>query len=190
MRISIEGPVGCGKTSLIELLSKLKYKTYPISKDDNIWIKSYISNPEKFALGYNIYTLFEHINKEYGNDKLYIYENSPFTIKYVWAKTMLKKNYLTQIEYRLQLDMVDKLGWAPDCIIYLDCPPQVCYQRVKDNIDISLKEIEDLSLEYEKAIDLPECGIPVYKVNADDDVINIFYHVVQILCQVAKYNSL
>ena len=193
MRISVEGIRGSGKTTILKLLKLLKYKVHTANRGrENIWTSLYLQGGERFALGYNLNSFLEQTNVEYHNKEINLYENSPYTLQNIWSKVMLKKGHLTETEIQLQEEFVDKWGWTPECIIFLDCPPEVCLQRLEKNDQYgqpeNLTALQELTHEYDWSLDRSNCDIPVYRVNADDHIINVFYHVVQILHQVRKHS--
>ena len=192
MRISIEGLHGSGKTLLLNLLHKLNYNTRHTCPN-NVWEELYQSDPHRYYLGYMLNILLNQINQSYNLSDIFLYENSPYTLQHVFSLTNVSHNCLHPEEQQLLTTISEKLSWHPECIIYLDCDPQVCLDRlIKQNNSstlLSLEEMVNHAIEFDWILDSSNCAIPVYRVNANDNPINVFYHVLQILFQIKRHTN-
>jgi deoxyadenosine/deoxycytidine kinase len=137
MIITIEGNIGCGKTTL---LNKLKEKNeYNIVEEDvdewknEGWLQLFYSDMKRYSGTFQLRTQISHINnyKKFVKDKINIVERSPFSNKYIFGKMLMESNFLHEKEYHLIDKMNELVGWHPNMMIILNCEPELCYERYK-----------------------------------------------------------
>ncbi len=51
-----------------------------------------------------------------------------------------------------------------------------------------LFELENLAQQYDWILEYTNCDIPIYRINANDYLLNVFYHIIQILYQIQRHN--
>lgn len=200
MKVSIEGIHGSGKTTILNLLQSLQYNT--IIHDETSkqkWLNLYLKDKRKYVLGHNLNLILnltrdkEDISDIHSKSKfpITLYEDSLYTLHNIHSNLQLKSNKLDNDEYLLQHDLINRIGWEPDCIIYLDCSPDTCYERLCEldqHKHLSLNSLETIYKEYNLHFNTI-CKIPIFRVNAEDNIENVFYHVLQILYQIIKFSK-
>lgn len=204
MRVSIEGLPGSGKTELLKLL-KITNDSINVHLDDSQdpWLNLINKDQSKYILGYNINRLIkqsdgynlecvkESKNSSFGGiNEINLYENSPYTMQHVASSIMLKNSSIHQEEFKLQEKLINTLGWYPDYIIYLDCPAAVCFERIKqrssENVKTSIAQLKEMFEQYEWVLDSANCDIPVYRINANDDIASIVFSASHVLNKLSK----
>lgn len=207
MRVSIEGLPGSGKTALLKLLKTTNNNIIIHIDDDSQdpWSNLINKDSTKYNLGYNINKLlkqsnsgsdtkedkagkYNEINNSFAStrcEEINLYENSPYTMQHVASSIMLKNSHIHQEEFKLQEKLINTLGWYPDYIIYLDCSPEVCLQRLQrrspNHNKISATKLGEMFDQYEWVLDSVNCDIPVFRINANDDIASILFSVSHIL---------
>ncbi len=193
MRISIDGIIGCGKSTQIKRIMGgwwledfhhqegnhpgvgdttrlLPVKTYPEEVDDWVnegWVESFYHDPCRNCLGFQLRVLLSHSRVQ--SEGISITERSPFSSTMIFGEMALEDRTLNQMEFDLNVNYYKKIGWIPDHIIYLDCSPDLAFRRVQERN----REGEDhltpcflkkLSKKYVEKLGM--VGVPVHVVDA------------------------
>jgi thymidylate kinase len=122
MKIVIDGNIGAGKTTQLNLLKRLGARVFkePIEE----WpLKEFYENPKK-----GIFPLQMAVLRTVCDQGPGIYERSLLSSRWVfweWAKTRELVEHVETYEY-----FYDKHVWSPDLYIYLDKSPDECYLHV------------------------------------------------------------
>jgi thymidylate kinase len=93
------------------------------------------------------------------------------------------KQHLISIELH-EGSQPDAIKLSPDAIIYLSCHPLVCYQRVlqrSPHNNLTLDDLKQSHLIYEKMYDVLNCPIRIYKVNSQQDPETVYNTLKQII---------
>ena len=151
MIISVEGNIGSGKSTILNILRK-KYENNdrvifvdePVSEWDDIKkdgksiLELFYGDKNKYSFSFQILAYITRLRKllsalEEGDDKIIICERSIYTDKYVFAKMLHQQNYINEIEWQTYNYWFDtfKDKTKLDTIIYVDTLPDICYDRIK-----------------------------------------------------------
>ena len=140
--IIIEGNIGSGKSSLLELLRKRHKNIKTFEEDVCAWEpyfklalknkKHYYLLQKKILTHYlNIKTEIELLSRT-ENFNLFILERSAYSALHVFTKIALLNNVITQNEYG-ELNNLFELSKLKDTIIlFINTSPTVCYERIKN----------------------------------------------------------
>lgn len=165
MKIIIDGNISSGKseclkscldstvnkvpdTLLIEqhltksnvLQSKPKVLIEPIKKWTPGLELFYKDKTNAFALQMEI--LLWHLQNK--NETGFI-ERSPLSCVHVFGESLRKDNLISEYQWTIMNEYNTTFGWKPKTIFYLQCPPEICYERLKNrNRDCE----SNISLEY------------------------------------------
>jgi deoxyadenosine/deoxycytidine kinase len=164
--ISIEGNIGSGKSTLIELLKDSGLNCIFIPEPVNLWneikdlsgvsiLERYYGDPEKYAFPFQMMayiTRLSIINKtaESNPDSVIITERSIHTDREVFAKMLYDSGKINHIEYTIYLKWFDEFNKFPlDSIIYLKVSPEICKERIlkrnrQGEEEIQLSYLQDL----------------------------------------------
>jgi len=187
VRIAIDGNIGSGKSTLINQLKKNGYDVYheDVTKwTDEGWLHNFYTDPKKYSLGFQLRILLSQSEKMILNNKnLIIHERSPFTLNNIFGKILLEDNNLSNLELELCYKFAEKFGWQPDYIIYLECNPNECYNRIisRDRSDetIKLDYLQKLHDKHEH--EFKRSSIPVYRIDASQKESYIYENCIKIL---------
>ena len=93
VRISIEGL--SVKAELLALLKDSRHlsdtkKIYVHTLPETPISELAKTNPAKYSLGYNLHSFIEYCDHatDYKEDEIHIFENSPYTIQWVWSQIL------------------------------------------------------------------------------------------------------
>lgn len=184
MKISIDGNIGCGKTSVLSRLcqdARIPVFLEPVN-DWKDWLTLYYQDPSRWGFTFNVKVLLSF--HQWANNKfMALYERSPVSNKYVFADLQKDEGKMNQLEYSLFEEIYEKLSWCPDKIIYIRTDPDVCMERMKKRArdcesQVPFEYIQAIHNKYERlyveecAVTLPGTQIVVIDGNQNfDDVL-------------------
>ena len=93
----------------------------------------------------------------------------------MFGELLKQEGLITSIEASLFDDYMQEVAWKPDAIVYLECSPEDCLERImkrtrKGESGIPLDYLEKLSNEYHKFIEQYEEKIPVIRIDSSKEV--------------------
>lgn len=149
--IAVEGPIGVGKTTLVDILAKeLSGKTLLEEVEENPFLPKFYENRKKFAFQTQLFFLISRYNQQSQMSQGELF-NSTIVSDYIFSKDKifaylnLDDNELTLYEqiYRL----FDARIVKPDLVIYLQASPETLLERVRIRNKDYEKLIEENYLE-------------------------------------------
>jgi deoxyadenosine/deoxycytidine kinase len=162
--IAICGNIGCGKTSLVEKLSK-HYSWTPLyeSVDKNPYLRDFYHDMTRWAFHLQIYFLnsrFRQVNEIRTNKKTTIQDRTIYEDAYIFAANLHASGHINERDYQSYLDIFDSMinfVPAPDLLIYLRSDiPKLVRQIQKRGRDFEyamrLDYLKNLNEYYEKWI--------------------------------------
>lgn len=159
MKISIEGNIGCGKSTILSRLClehRLPVFLEPIN-EWNEWLTLFYKDPTKWGMSFAIRVLLS-FNKWIDNNFTAFYERSPLANRFVFSEIQYEKKQISELEWQLYSDIYDKLSWVPDIIIYIKTDPEKCMERMqqrnrKCEDNVPLDYLTKVHEKYEKMFD-------------------------------------
>lgn len=175
MKIVIDGNIGSGKTTQLNLLEKagFKVKREPIEK----WpLDLYYSDPERWGFLFQIIILQTLVPEK----ETTVYERSPISSRDVFWKAM-KKTDLEDQAYRKQFDIQ---AWLPDFYILINKTPEKCFEHLQNrkqegDSQIPFDYLVELDKNYKIMFDDLNCK--KFAVDGNDTIENIHKKIVNIL---------
>lgn len=131
MKISIDGNIGCGKTSVLSRLcqdARVPMFLEPVN-DWKDWLTLYYQDPSRWGFSFNIKVLLS-FHQWANNTFMSLYERSPISNKFVFADLQKDEGKMNELECSLFDEIYQKLSWCPDKIIYIRTDPEVCMERM------------------------------------------------------------
>ena len=192
--ISIEGNIGSGKSTILELLKEECKKIYdiiflqePVSEWNEITDKSgqtilskFYDNQEKYSFAFQMMAYISRLSllkktiKEHP-DAIIVTERCLETDRHVFAKMLYDSGKIEEVEYKIYL------RWFDDFIqevkinkmIYLKTLPETSYYRIGKRLrsgesSISLDYLIACDVYHQSMID--NIGIETMVINCDDDI--------------------
>lgn len=132
MKISIEGNIGSGKSTVITRLCKEKRIPVFLEPVDEWkdWLTLFYADPARWGLAFNLHVLMT-FNQWKNNDFLAVYERSPLSNRHVFTELGYEQGRLNKLELNLFESLYNKLAWKPDVVIYIKTEPEVSMERMK-----------------------------------------------------------
>lgn len=132
MKISIDGNIGCGKTSVMKRLNdELRIPIFlePLQRWHE-FLTLFYQDPNKWALPFNLEVLNSfHDWKQ--NQFPALYERSPLSCRHVFAQLNHESNHIHALEMKVFDKIYKELGWYPDVIIYIQTDPTTAMARMQ-----------------------------------------------------------
>jgi deoxyadenosine/deoxycytidine kinase len=163
--VVIDGNIGAGKTTQLDLLERKGWKVQREPLDQ--WpLKEFYEDPTRWSFLFHM-VLLKTQQKPEGD---VIYERSLYSSRYVFWKVLLKNQFVNKIENDTYEFLWNKLAWCPDVFIYLQKDPEVAYNHIKTrhqsgDDDITLEYLQELDEEYKRLIQLMPCKVIVVDAN-------------------------
>lgn len=168
--IAICGNIGCGKTSLVEKLSK-HYGWTPLyeSVDKNPYLRDFYNDMTRWAFHLQIYFLnsrFRQVNEIRANKKTTIQDRTIYEDACIFAANLHASGHINERDYQSYLDIFNSMinfVPPPDLLIYLRSDiPKLVRQIQKRGRDFEyamrLDYLKNLNEYYEKWISSYKLG--------------------------------
>jgi deoxyadenosine/deoxycytidine kinase len=177
MIVSIAGNIGSGKSTLLRHLHAREYKVLLEGINRNRWnglLSKYYNDPKKYSFLFQTVVLMD-MHKEWRNfargspDVIFTERSCVDTMAF--SQLIHSEENMNDDELSAFKDLYTMLGTAPDLIINLHVPPEICYDRIRyrdregeDKITLNyLKKFEKISLKTAK-----ESGIKCLEISAEN----------------------
>lgn len=154
MKISICGNIGCGKTTLLEYLREIGYDIVYEPVDQWSILDDFYKDMKRWSFSLQVQVLYTFLMQK-SEKKTVIYERSAQESYNIFTTSLYNQGFLSKKEFELIKTMTETLAWKPDIVIYLQCQPEKCMERiVKRNrnceTNISMDYLNHLHDLYEK----------------------------------------
>ncbi|PWW17150.1 deoxyguanosine kinase [Cytobacillus oceanisediminis] len=179
--ITVEGPIGVGKTSLAKAISeKFQYALLKEIVDENPFLGKFYENIEEWSFQTEMFFLCNRYKQLVDINNHYLNKNKPVVADYhIFKNLIFAQRTLNQNEYQKYLKIYEILTGdmpKPNVIIYLNASLETLLDRIElrgreIEKNISPLYLEQLSLDYETAMNEFERqhpDVPVIRFNGDD----------------------
>lgn len=144
MKIVIDGNIGSGKSTQVKLLANEGFSVLTEQIAD--WpLDDYYRDPPRYALALQLAIL-----KSFQVPNVDVYERSPESSNEVFWKMLKDNGTVSKEDDEKYREAYKKDGWSPDVHIYINTPPEMCYERLKTRTQTGDSAI---TLDYLKKID-------------------------------------
>ena len=179
---SIDGNIGSGKSTLVDILKKgipsneyidFIFLEEPVNewndikdKDGETILSKFYKDQDKYSFSFQMMAYISRINKireciskcNKNKKSIIITERSVFTDKNIFAKMLYDDKKIEEVNYQIYLKWFDEfLKEIPMTgYIYIKTDPKICFERIKKRNRVG----ENIPLEYLKRCDLyHECWL-------------------------------
>jgi deoxyadenosine/deoxycytidine kinase len=155
MEVAVEGPIGCGKSSVLKALCSLNIcniQPEPVA-DWQPLLKRFYADKTRWALALQLKVLLSFADPP--NSLLVttfptLIERSAASCKYVFGTLLMKRDEITACEWDVFCHAYEALQLkGPRCCIMIDVPPEECMLRARKRA----REEEKVDLDYMTAVD-------------------------------------
>jgi deoxyadenosine/deoxycytidine kinase len=156
MKVVIDGNIGSGKTTQLNMFDKMGFKVY--KEPINIWpLDIFYSDISRWGLMFQLRVLqtLPEISWNNSNKRIEFYERCKWSALDVFWQYMLEKNQVTYWEDVVLRDAAKNYTCEPDLYIYLKSNPSTSYHLIRNrnqsgDSKIELGYLEDLDNLYER----------------------------------------
>ena len=197
--VYVEGNVGCGKTTFLELIKErlnIQILEEPVDLwqniDGNNLLENFFLNQERWAFDLQMYITVTRIDqlKNYAKnnlDRFQFVERSVFSGRYCFAKNLFDTGKMSDLEWALYQKLwdrdVDIISSFPLGFIYLRTPAQICLKRIslrnrKEESPITLNYLQLLEKKHEdwffhkKVVNPHLLNIPILVLDGSKDMLH------------------
>lgn len=198
--ITVEGPIGVGKTSLSKAISK--HYDYPLLLeivDENPFLERFYENLEEWSFQTEMFFLCNRYKQLSDIKEHFLNKNIPVVADYhIYKNLIFARRTLKEEEYPKYLDIYDILTKdmpKPNIMIYLQASLDTLMSRINhrgrsQEKNISPDYLQQLSLDYEQAMlefQKQNPNIPILRLNGDNmDFVNNKQDLDNILAQLDR----
>ncbi|TFD96287.1 deoxynucleoside kinase [Jeotgalibacillus sp. R-1-5s-1] len=179
--ITVEGPIGVGKTSLAKAISShFDFHLLKEIVDENPFLNKFYSDIDEWSFQTEMFFLCNRYKQLSDIQRLYLAEQKPVAADYhIFKNLIFAKRTLREAEYEKYLEIYRILTAdmpKPNVIVYLNASLDTLLKRVKMRgrdfeKDMTPMYLEQLSADYEDFIrhfEKTHPEIPVVRINGDD----------------------
>lgn len=132
MKVSIEGNIGCGKSSILSrLCSEARIPVFLEPVDEwKEWLALFYTDPLRWGMSFNLKVLMS-FQKWKNNTFFACYERSPISNRHVFAQLQYNQNRMNALELLLFDDIYNTVAWTPDVAIYIRTEPNISMERMQ-----------------------------------------------------------
>lgn len=188
--VSIEGNIGCGKTTLLEYFKSSKV-VEAIKEPVNQWtnvqghnaLQLLYEDPSRWSFSFNIYAQLTRVQMHTRphTKPVKMLERSLYSTRHCFVENDFRNKTINGLEYAILNEWFHYLTQMPgtgiDLIVYLRADPKVCYERIrkrsrKEEAGVPFKLIDDLHNLHEEWLVKQTCGkmpAPVLVLDANNE---------------------
>jgi deoxyadenosine/deoxycytidine kinase len=183
MKVVIDGNIGSGKTTQLDLLEKIGYKVRREPIDD--WpLEEFYKDPSRWAFYFHM-VILQTLRPLRTRDTV-VYERSLLSSRWVFWPVLLKKGLVTREEDETYSKFYEQYSWLPDLYIFLSKTPELAWEHIQarhqtGDSGVTKEYWNELAAEYQTLIKNVPCQ--VYMVNANRSVEEIHKEICKIISE-------
>jgi deoxyadenosine/deoxycytidine kinase len=166
MKIVIDGNIGAGKTTQLDILEKKGFRVRREPIDE--WpLDLFYKDMSRWALTLQLAVMQTH--QPVKTKDLVVYERSLLSCRYVFWEYLKAKDYVKAIEDVVHERAYRKYEWFPDIYIYLAIEPEEAFEHVKSrkgqagDTGVTLEYMKEIDKLYRELLMKMPCQVHVVK---------------------------
>lgn len=166
-RIVIDGNIGSGKTTQLDLLEKKGWRVKREPIDD--WpLDKFYKDPKKWAFYFHMIIL--KTLRPLKTKSPVIYERSLLSSRWVFWPLLVRQHRLSKEDDEIYSKFYEDYSWFPNLYIFLSKSPEKAYEHIQKrgqagDFGVTLKYLQELDVEYKNMIKSVPCKVII--VNAE-----------------------
>lgn len=178
MRISVDGNIGAGKTTVLDALEKA-FPTVSIFREPlHEWsdlLRLYYADPALWSLPLNLKVLKAfRASSSIPTEDVAIVERSPISCRYVFAQLQHNDDGFNKAQWEVFKEYYDVLGWEPDAIVFVRASAGDCFRRVCERARpceraVDLEYLKRVEFQYDNMLKTFK-HIPVCVIDGTHDI--------------------
>jgi len=160
-RVIVDGNIGSGKTTQLDLLEKKGWKVHrePLDK----WpLEEFYKDPSRWAFYFHMVIL--QTQRPIDHPEPVVYERSLASSKTVFWQVLVNRGLVTDGEDHTYSQFYDKFVWYPDLYIFLKKSPEKAFEHMSlrgqaGDSGIDLDYLRELDSEYNNLISKLPCEV-------------------------------
>ena len=180
MKIVVDGPIGAGKSTQVDNLSKLTGLTV-IKEPVHEWpLELFYKDPSRWGLMMQVAVLNSYIKiRDYDG----ILERCPGSTRAVFWKNLVDTNVVTVEEDKVFSALYETHSWEPELTIFIDKKPETCFKHIQKrsqdgDTGITLEYLQSLHALYHKYVSEHK---NIHVVNGEQSIKNVTRDIVKII---------
>lgn len=148
MKIVIDGLIGAGKSTQVDILSKITGKSV-IKEPIGDWpLELFYKDPSRWGFMMQVAVLNSYVKMKESSG---IFERCPQTSHDIFWQNLVESKVVTADENTIFEKLYKYHSWNPDVIIFIDKSPEKCYEHIQ-----SRNQAGDtgVSMDYLKSLDV------------------------------------
>jgi deoxyadenosine/deoxycytidine kinase len=167
MKVVIDGNIGSGKTTQLNLLEKrgLKVRREPIDE----WpLEEFYKDPSRWAFYFHMVIL--QTLRPIRTRETIVYERSLLSSRWVFWPVLVKQGHVTKGEDQVYSKFYDQFVWYPDLYIFLSKKPELAWEHIQKrhqagDSGVTKEYWAELDEEYKNLIMKVPCIVRVINAN-------------------------
>lgn len=190
MKIVIEGNIGGGKSTVLNMISQRTRLPIFLEPVDTEWkqgLDYFYSDNSRWGFTFNLNVLMTY-SKLKNNEFKAVYERCPLSSKEVFSRLQYESGRMTRYENDLYQQIYDKLAWEPDVVIYIRTPSNVCYERMNSRgreceTNVPLIYLTKVHEKYEQLCELisKKNNIKLFIIDGNQDIETVYQDVMKVI---------
>jgi deoxyadenosine/deoxycytidine kinase len=189
MKVVIDGNIGSGKTTQLNLLEK---KGWTVQREpiDEWPLELFYKDKSRWALLLQM-KILQTLQPVKTKDVV-VYERCLISTRHVFWEHLLQKNLVRPEEHEVYSCQYEKDAWFPDVYIFLSKTPEVAFEHIKKrkqsgDSGVSLDYLQDLDVLYARMLINVPCKVHV--INAHQSPEDIHQQILSLLKLYGMYVS-
>ena len=172
--IVIDGNIGSGKTTQLNLLEKKGWKVRrePIEQ----WpLDEFYKDPKRWAFYFHMVIL--QTLRPLKTGEMVIYERSLMSSRWVFWPVLVNKGFVTQGEDKIYSEFYEQFAWYPDVYIFLSKDRDLAWEHIQKrhqagDSGVTKEYLAELEVEYLKLVRNIPCKVHIVDANKTADEIH------------------